>query len=66
MALLKASLKALQRRGELVCDDIDVLASLVDAMICKLVLQIPEAHDPHKVRAEGKKIIMRLLQALRR
>jgi AcrR family transcriptional regulator len=66
MALLKASLRALERRGELMCDDIDLLTRLGDAMICKLVLLLPEAEDPKKMRARGQKIIMGLFDSFRR
>jgi AcrR family transcriptional regulator len=65
LALLTASLNALKRRGELACDDIDLLGRLVDAMICKLMVLLPEAEDPKDMRARGLKIIMSLLDGHR-
>jgi len=66
MALLTATLSALRRQGELVFEDIDLLSRMVDAMICKVALMLPEADDPKKLRSRGQKIIESLLEALRR
>ncbi|HWL84886.1 MAG TPA: TetR/AcrR family transcriptional regulator [Polyangiaceae bacterium] len=66
MALLTATLDALKRRGELDFEDIDLLSRMVDAMICKVALMLPEADDPKKLRERGQKIIGSLLGVFRR
>jgi AcrR family transcriptional regulator len=66
MALLTASLKALKRDGELDFEDIDLLGRMVDAMICKVALMLPEADHPKKLRERGQKIIGTLLGVFRR
>jgi AcrR family transcriptional regulator len=66
MALLAASLKALKRDGELDFEDIDLLTRMVDALICKIALMLPEADDPKKLRERGQKIIRSLLGVFRR
>jgi AcrR family transcriptional regulator len=66
MALLTATLNALKRQGELDFEDIDLLSRMVDAMICKLALMLPEASQPKKLRERGQKIIGSLLAGLRR
>jgi hypothetical protein len=66
MALLAASLNALKRDGELDFEDIDLLSRMVDALICKIVLMLPEADHPKKRRERGEKIIGSLLGAFRR
>jgi AcrR family transcriptional regulator len=66
MALLTASLNALKRDGELDFEDIDLLSRMVDAMICKLALMLPEADHPKKLRERGQKIIGSLLGVFRR
>src|SRR5437660_3322258 len=55
MALLTASLNALKRDGELDFEDIDLLSRMVDAMICKIALMLPEADHPKKLRERGQK-----------
>ena len=65
MALLTATLTALKRQGELDFEDIDLLSRMVDAMICKVALLLPEAENPKKLRARGQKIIASLLQGFR-
>ena len=65
MALLTASLNALKRDGELDFEDIDLLSRMVDAMICKIALMLPEADHPKKLRERGQKIIGRLLGSFR-
>jgi AcrR family transcriptional regulator len=65
MALLRASMNALKRDGELDFDDIDMLTNMIDAMICKVALMLPEADHPKKLRERGEKIIASLLEALR-
>lgn len=66
MALLTATLNALKRQGELVFEDVDLLSRMVDAMICKIALMLPEADDPRKLRIRGQKIISSLLDGFRR
>jgi AcrR family transcriptional regulator len=66
MALLAATLAALKRQGELAFDDIPLLTRMVDAMICKIALMLPEADDPKKLRRNGQKIIDGLLGAFRK
>ena len=65
MGLLKASMNALKRDGELAFEDMDLLSDLVDAMICKVALLLPEADHPKKLRERGQKIIASLLDTLR-
>ncbi len=65
MGLLKASMNALKRDGELAFEDMDLLSHLVDAMICKVALMLPEADHPKKLRERGQKIIASLLESLR-
>ena len=66
MALLTATLNALKREGELDFEDIDLLSRMVDAMICKVALMLPEADHPKKLRERGQKIIGSLLAVFRR
>jgi AcrR family transcriptional regulator len=66
MALLKASLNALKRDGELDFEDIDLLTRMVDAMICKVALMLPEADHPKKLRERAHKVIKTLLGGFRR
>ncbi|QWG16833.1 TetR family transcriptional regulator [Bradyrhizobium sediminis] len=66
MALLTATLNALKREGELDFEDIDLLSRMVDAMICKMALMLPEADHPKKLREQGQKIIGSLLGVFRR
>jgi AcrR family transcriptional regulator len=66
MALLAASLNALKRDGELDLEDIDLLTRMVDALICKVALMLPEADHPKRLRERGHKIIGGLLGAFRR
>jgi AcrR family transcriptional regulator len=65
MALLAATLAALKRQGELDFEDIELLSRMVDAMICKVALMLPEADNPKKLRARAHKIIGSLLGSLR-
>ena len=65
MGLLKASMNALKRDGELAFEDMDLLSHMVDAMICKVALMLPEADHPKKLRERGQKIIASLLESLR-
>ena len=64
-ALLKATMRALKERGELVVDDIDLLSRMVDAMVCEMALMLPEVADPKKLRTRGQKIIGQLLESFR-
>src|SRR5882724_446267 len=66
MALLTATLNALKREGELDFEDIDLLSRMVDAMICKVALMLPEADHPKKLIERGQKIIGSLLGVFRR
>jgi AcrR family transcriptional regulator len=66
MALLTATLNALKREGELEFEDMDLLSRMVDAMICKVALMLPEADHPKKLRESGQKIIGSLLGGFRR
>jgi len=66
LALLTASLTALKRQGELDIDDIALLSRMLDAMICKVALMLPEADDPATLRARGQGIIGNLLASYRR
>ncbi|MEC4720811.1 helix-turn-helix domain-containing protein [Noviherbaspirillum sp. CPCC 100848] len=66
MSLLIATLNALKQRGELEFDDIDLLSRMVDAMICKLAIMLPDVQDSGKLRKDGQKIIASLLDVYRR
>ncbi|MBR0698824.1 TetR/AcrR family transcriptional regulator [Bradyrhizobium diazoefficiens] len=66
MALLKATLKALKREGELDFDDIDLLGHMLDAVICELSSKIPTSPEPKKTRARGRRIIEGMLDSMRR
>src|SRR6266436_440778 len=66
MALFTATLNALKREGELDFEDIDLRSRMVDAMICKVALMLPEAGHSKKLRERGKKIIGSLLTVFRR
>jgi hypothetical protein len=63
---LTAPLNALKRRGEPVFDDIDLPSRMVDAVICKVALMLPEAEDPKALRERGQKIIGSMLGLFRR
>ena len=65
MALLTETLAALKRQGELDFEDIELLSRMVDAMICKVALLLPEAENPKRLRARGQKIIGSLLDWFR-
>lgn len=66
MALLKATLNALHRQGELEFEDIDLLTRMVDAMICKVAIMLPDSKCPDVLRDQSQKLIDTLLCALRR
>jgi AcrR family transcriptional regulator len=66
MALLTRNLHALKRKGEIDFDDIELLSRMVDAMICKIALMLPESGDPKGLRENGQKIIQSLLGGFRR
>jgi AcrR family transcriptional regulator len=66
MALLMATMNALQREGELAFNDMDLLGRMVDAMVCKIAIMLPEADDPKRLRDRGQKIIGSLLAGFRR
>ena len=65
-ALLIATLRALKRDGELDVDDPDLLSRMVDAMICKVGLMLPQSDDPKKLRKNGHKIVATVLEAFRK
>lgn len=65
-ALLKETFKALKRRGELDCEDIDLLTRMADAMICKMAIMLPDAKDPKQLRKRGQSLIGNLLERLRK
>lgn len=65
MALLTATLQALKRKGELDFDDVDLLSRMVDAMICKIAIMLPDAGDPNELRQRGQQVIGNLLAPLR-
>jgi len=65
MALLAATLYALKRRGELDFDDIDLLCRMIDAMVCKLAIIVPESSDARAVRERGQAAIGRFLASYR-
>lgn len=64
-ALLKANLGALKRQGELYFEDIDLLSRMVDAMVCKVALMLPDSDDPKRTRENGQQLIISLLEAHR-
>jgi AcrR family transcriptional regulator len=66
MALLAATLEALKRRGELDFDDTDLLCRMVDAMVCKIALMLPDSKDPTAIRKRGQAVIAHLLESYRR
>jgi len=66
MALLKATLKALKREGELVFDDIDMLGRMLDAVICELSIMLAASSDQRKIRARGHRVIEGMLNSFRR
>jgi AcrR family transcriptional regulator len=65
MALLEATLRALKERGQLRFGDIGLLCRMIDAMICKVALLLPEASDPKALRRQGKELVDTLLEAYR-
>jgi AcrR family transcriptional regulator len=65
MALLTASLNALKRDGEIEFEDIGLLSRMLDAMICKIALMLPEADSPKKLRERTEKIITAFLKSFR-
>lgn len=65
LALLMASLKALKRDGELRFEDIHLLSRMVDAMICKLALMLPDADNPKTLKERGLEMVAALLANFR-
>ena len=66
MALLTATLAALKRQGELDFEDIDLLSRMVELMIRKVALLLPEAENPKQAAgARAEKIIAGLLDGFR-
>jgi AcrR family transcriptional regulator len=66
MALLVATMKALKRDGEIAFEDTELLARMIDAMICRVALMLPEAGDPKKLRKNALRLIDGLLLAARK
>ena len=66
MALLAATLNALKQRGELDFEDVDLLCRMVDAMICKVAIMLPDSKDPEALRSRAQQVIERLLKSYRR
>ena len=65
MALLRATLDALARRGEINVPDVGMLTRLLDAMICKLAILLVEHPDRDGPRREGERIIGLFLDSIR-
>jgi AcrR family transcriptional regulator len=65
-ALLLATLRALKRDGELDFEDTDLLGRLLDAMICKVGVLLPQSDDPKKLRKSGQRIFAIVLEAFRK
>jgi AcrR family transcriptional regulator len=63
LALLIATIKALKRDGEIAFEDAELLARMIDAMICRVALMLPEASDPKKLRKNALRLIDGLLSA---
>lgn len=66
MALLIGTMNALKRDGEIVCEDPDLLARMVDAMICKAALMLAETDDPKKLRRRVLRMVDVMLAAFRK
>ncbi len=47
-------------------DDIDLLGRMVDAMICKVAVMLPDSNRPDTLREHAQKVIDSLLGAFRR
>jgi len=65
MALLRATLNALKREGEIAFDDIDLLTRLLDAMICKVAIMLPDAQDAETLRKSAHQLFASLLGGVR-
>lgn len=63
MALLIATVKALKRDGEIAFEDTELFARMIDAMICRVALMLPETGDPKKLRKNALRLIDGLLSA---
>ena len=66
MALLIGTMNALERHGEIVCEDPELLARMVDAMICKAALMLAETDDPKKLRKRVLRMVDVMLVAFRK
>jgi AcrR family transcriptional regulator len=62
MALLAATLQALQDRGEIDFPDIGFVTRAVDAIICKVALLMDVTHDQAKLLANCDAVISNLLK----
>jgi AcrR family transcriptional regulator len=66
LALLIATMKALRRDGEIAFEDTDLLGRMIDAMICRVALMLPEAADPKKLRKNALRLIDNFMSAVRK
>jgi AcrR family transcriptional regulator len=66
LALLIATMKALRRDGEIAFEDTDLLGRMIDAMICRVALMLPEAADPKKLRKNTLRLIDNLMSSVRK
>lgn len=64
-ALLGATLKALARDGLIIAGDLGVLTRMMDAMVCAVALMLPTDGESGRVRAVGRDLIGRFMDALR-
>jgi AcrR family transcriptional regulator len=64
-ALLIATLDALKRRGELNYEDIEFLAQMIDAVVCKLATVLSATRESPFLRARGLSLLKDLLALYR-
>lgn len=65
LRLIRATLDALLVRGQLASDDPDLLARMLEAMICEVALLLPDAADPSALRSKAHDMIERMLCAFK-
>jgi AcrR family transcriptional regulator len=63
LRLVTATLDALRRRGEIVFDDIELLARMIEAMVCEVAKLLPDAPEPQSLRVRAHEMIERTLAA---
>jgi len=61
-----AALRSLQRSGELDFDDVELLSRMISAMVCEVILQLPDAPDAPRLRQRALQVMARVLDAFRR